>query len=109
MKGITPRRFGNHPPHRVRLQWLPQRIVGEPMGRVADVRQSAPRGDLGSYDSCDFEVKMTRLATGALHRPQRWSKTRSGTSSKEAAHRLAAASRVKPGAGMSRDGRRSSA
>jgi hypothetical protein len=79
------------------------------MGDVADVCPSAPHDDLGSYDGGDSEVKMTRLATGALRRPQRGSKTRSGTSSKEAARRLAAASWVKPGAGMSRDGRRSSA
>jgi hypothetical protein len=43
------------------------------------------------------------LATGALRWPRRGSKTRSGTSSKEAAHRLAAASRVTPGASTSRD------
>jgi hypothetical protein len=28
MKGITPRCFGNHPPHRVHPQRLPQQIVG---------------------------------------------------------------------------------
>jgi hypothetical protein len=82
---------------------------GEPMGHVADVCQSAPHGDSGSYDSGDSEVKTTRQATGALHRPQRGSKTRSGTSSKGVAHRLAATSRVGPGAGTSRDGQRSSA
>jgi hypothetical protein len=79
------------------------------MGHVVDVCQSAPHDDSGSYDGGDSEVKMTRLATGALRRPQRGSKTQSGTSSKKAACRLAAASRVKPGTGTSRDGQRSSA
>jgi hypothetical protein len=59
------------------------------MGCVADVCQSAPHDDSGNYDGGDSEVKMTRLATGALRRPQRGIKTRSGTSSKGAAHRLA--------------------
>jgi hypothetical protein len=76
------------------------------MGHIADVCQSTPHDDSGSYDGGDSEVKMTRLATGALRRPQRRSKTRSDTSSKEAARRLTAAGQVKPGAGMSRDGRR---
>jgi hypothetical protein len=79
------------------------------MGHVADVCQSTSYDDSGSYDGGDSEVKMTRLATGALHRPQRRSKTRSGRSSKEATCRLTAASRVLPGAGTSRDGRRSPA
>jgi hypothetical protein len=74
------------------------------MGHVADVCQSTPHDDSGSYDGGDSEVKMTRLATGALPRPQRRSKTRSSTSSKEAAHWLAAVGRVKPRAGTSRDG-----
>jgi hypothetical protein len=69
------------------------------MGYVADVCQSTPHDDSGSYDGGDSEVKMTRLATGTLRQPQCGSKTRSGTSSKEAAHRLAAASWVTPGAG----------
>jgi hypothetical protein len=79
------------------------------MGHVTDVCQTTPHDDSGSYDSGDSEFKMARLATSALRRPQRGSKTRSGTSSKEVAHRLAAASRVTPGAEMSRDGQRSSA
>jgi hypothetical protein len=79
------------------------------MGHVADVCQSTSHDDSGSYDGGDSEVKMTRLATGALRRSQRGSKTRSGTSSEEAAHRLAVANRVKTGAGTSRDGRRNSA
>jgi hypothetical protein len=79
------------------------------MGHVADVCQSTPHDDLRSYDRGDSKVKMTRLATSALRRPQRGSKTESGTSSKEAAHRLVAASRVMPGARTSQDGRRSSA
>jgi hypothetical protein len=61
------------------------------MGRVADAYQSAPHDDLGSYDGGDSEVKMTRLVTGALRRPQRGIKTRSGTSSKGVAYRLATA------------------
>jgi hypothetical protein len=51
---------------------------------------------------------MTRLPL-ALRGPPRGNKTRSGTSFKEAARRLAAASRFASGAGSSRDGRRSSA
>jgi hypothetical protein len=73
--------------------------------------------DASLVPSCDVyrnhysgqRVKVTRLATGALCRPQHGSKARSSTSSEEAANRLAAASRVKPGAGTSRDGRRNSA
>jgi hypothetical protein len=68
------------------------------MGHVADVYQSTPHDDSGSYDGGDSEVKTTRLATGALHRPQRGIKTRSGTSSQGVAHRLAAARR--PPAGL---------
>jgi hypothetical protein len=79
------------------------------MGHVADVYQSTPHDDSGSYDGGDSEVKTTRLATGALHWPQRGIKTQSGTSSQGAAHRIEAASWIEPGAGMSRDGRRSSA
>jgi hypothetical protein len=79
------------------------------MGHVADVCQSTPHDDSGSYDGGDSEVKMTRLATGALRRPQRGSKTQSGTISKEAACWLTTASRVNPGAGTSRDGWRSPA
>jgi hypothetical protein len=79
------------------------------MGHVADVCQSAPHDDTGSYDGGDSEVKMIRLATSVLRRPQRGSKTRSGTISKEAACQLAAASRVKLGTGTSREGRGNSA
>jgi hypothetical protein len=68
------------------------------MGRVADVYQSAPHDDSGSYDGGDSEVKMIRLATGALRRPQRGIKTRSGTSSEGATHRLATAKQ--PPAGL---------
>jgi hypothetical protein len=64
------------------------------MGHVADVRQPTSHDDPGSYDGGDSEVKMTRLATGALRRPPRGNKTRSGASSQEAARRLAATSRV---------------
>jgi hypothetical protein len=48
-------------------------------------------------------------ATSALRRPPRGNKTRSGTSSKEVARRFAAAGRVEPGIGSSRDSRRNSA
>jgi hypothetical protein len=64
------------------------------MGHVADVRRPTSHDDLGSYDGGDSEVKMTRPATGALRRPPRGNKTRSGASSQEAARRLAAASQV---------------
>jgi hypothetical protein len=79
------------------------------MGHVADVRQPTSHDDSGNYDGGDSEVKMTRLATGALRQPPRGNKTRSGASSQEAARRLAAASRVASGTGSSRDGRRSPA
>jgi hypothetical protein len=61
------------------------------MGHIADVYWSAPHDDSGSYDGDDSEVKMTRLATGALRRPRRGIKTRSDTSSKGAVYRLATA------------------
>jgi hypothetical protein len=61
------------------------------MGRITDVCQSTPHDDSGSYNGGDSEVKMTRLATGALRRPQRRIKTQSGTSSKGVAYRLATA------------------
>jgi hypothetical protein len=64
------------------------------MGHVTDVRQPTSHDDSGSYDGGDSEVKMTRLATGALRWPPRGKKTRSGASSQEAARRLAAASWV---------------
>jgi hypothetical protein len=64
------------------------------MGHVTDVRRPASHDDPGSYDGGDSGVKMTRLATGALRRPPRGNKTRSGASSQEAAHRLTVASRV---------------
>jgi hypothetical protein len=68
------------------------------MGCVADVCQSAPHDDPGNYDGGDSEVKMIRLATGTLRRPQHGIKTRSGTSSKGVAHRLATAEQ--PPAGL---------
>jgi hypothetical protein len=84
------------------------------MGRVADVCRPTPHDDSRSYDGEDSEVKMTRQATGALRRPPRVNKTRSGASSQEAArrlaaHRLAVDSRATTGAGSSRDGRGNSA
>jgi hypothetical protein len=59
------------------------------MGRAADVYQSVPHDDSGSYDGGDSEVKMTRQVTGALRRPRRGINARSDTSSKGAAYRLA--------------------
>jgi hypothetical protein len=64
------------------------------MGHITDICQPTSHDDSGSYDGGDTEVKMTRLAIGAQCRPPRGSRTRSGTSSKETAHRLTAASRV---------------
>jgi hypothetical protein len=95
-EGVTPRRFGNRSrivcPH----GGCRSRSWEELMGHVADVRQPTSHDDSGSYDGGDSEVKITRLATGALHRPPRGNKTRSGASSKEAARRFVAASRVAP-------------
>jgi hypothetical protein len=68
------------------------------MGHVADIYQSTPHDDSGSYHGGDSEVNTTGLAAGVLHQPQRGIKTRSGTSSKGAAHRLAVAKR--PPAGL---------
>jgi hypothetical protein len=78
------------------------------MGRVADVCRPTSHDDSRSYDGGDSEVKVTRLATGALRRPPRGNETQSGASSQEAACRLAAASRAATGAGSSRDGRENS-
>jgi hypothetical protein len=39
------------------------------MGCVADVNQSVPHDNSGSYDGGDSEVKMTRQVTAALRRP----------------------------------------
>jgi hypothetical protein len=61
------------------------------MGCVADVYQSAPHDDSGSYDGGDSEVKMIRQVTGALRWSQRGIKARSDTSSKGAAYWLATA------------------
>jgi hypothetical protein len=70
------------------------------MGHDADIYQSALYDDLGSYDGGDSEVKMTRLATDALRRPQRGIKTRSGTSSKGAASWLATAKQPPVGSNL---------
>jgi hypothetical protein len=70
------------------------------MGRVTDVYQTAPHDDSGSYDSGDSEVKVTRLVTGALCRPQRGIGIRSGTSSKGAACRLATAKQPPSGSDL---------
>jgi hypothetical protein len=64
------------------------------MGHVAGARQPTSHDDSGSYGGGDSEVKMTRLATGALRRPPRGNKTRGGASSQEATRRLAASSRA---------------
>jgi hypothetical protein len=76
------------------------------MGHDTDACQPTSHDDLGSFGGGDSKVKMTRLATGALRRPPRGSKTRSGAISKKAACRLAAASWVASGTGSSRDDRR---
>jgi hypothetical protein len=64
------------------------------MGHDADACQPTSHDDLRRYGGGDSKVKMTRLATGAQRRPPRGNKTRGGTSSQEAARRLAAASRI---------------
>jgi hypothetical protein len=64
------------------------------MGHDADARQPTSHDDVGSYGGGDSKVKMTRLVTGALHRPLRGNKTRGGASSQEMTHRLAASSRA---------------
>jgi hypothetical protein len=81
------------------------------MGHIADVCRPTPHDDPRSYGKGDSEVKVTRLVTGALHRPLRGNETQSGTSSQGAArrltaHRLAVTSRATTEAGSSRDGRR---
>jgi hypothetical protein len=68
------------------------------MGHDADVCQSAPHDDWGSYDGGDSEVKTTRPAIGALRRSWRGIKTRSATSSEGAACRLVTTRR--PPAGL---------
>jgi hypothetical protein len=78
------------------------------MGRVADASPVLLH-DVYRNHCGGRRVKMTRPATGALCRPSRGNEARSGTSSKEAALRLAAASRVTPGTGSSRDSQRNSA
>jgi hypothetical protein len=83
------------------------------MGHVVDTCQITSHDDLGSYDGVDSEIKMMRLVTSALRRPWCRSKTRSGASPEEAAHRLA--NRREPASwtgletGTSRDGRRGNA
>jgi hypothetical protein len=67
------------------------------MGCIADVCQSTPHDDSGSYDGGDSEVKMIRLATGALRRPRRGIRTRNGKSSEGAVHRLATAEQLPAG------------
>jgi hypothetical protein len=81
----------------------------ELMGHVTDVCQPTSHDDSGSYDGGDSEVKVTRLATGALCQLPRGNKTQSSTSSKKAARWLTAARQFGLGAGSSRDGRKDSA
>jgi hypothetical protein len=81
------------------------------MGHIADVCRPTPHDNSRSYGEGDSEVKVTRLVTGALRRPLRGNEIRSGASSQEAAHRLAAhrlvvASWAATEAGSSRDGQR---
>jgi hypothetical protein len=68
------------------------------MGHDADACQPTSHDDSGSYGGGDSKVKTTRLVTGALRRPPRGSKARSGPSFEEAARRLAAAGRLASGA-----------
>jgi hypothetical protein len=89
------------------------RTRGVSTGRDVDASPASLR-DVRRNHCGGRRVKMTRLVTGALCRPLRGNKTQSGTSSQEAARRLAAprlavASRATTGAGSSRDGRRNSA
>jgi hypothetical protein len=84
------------------------------MGRAADVYRATPHDDSRNYGEGDSEVKVIRLVTGALRRPLRGNKIRSGASSQKAAcrlaaYRLAVASRTITGAGSSRDDRKNSA
>jgi hypothetical protein len=82
------------------------------MGHVVDASLILSRDVLWNHYG-GRRVKMTRQDAGALRRPQRGIKTRSGTSSEggsaPAYDRQAAASWIGPGAGTSRDDRRSSA
>jgi hypothetical protein len=73
------------------------RTRGASMGRVADA-SSVPLHDVYRNHCGGQRVKVTTLATGALRRPPRGNKTRSGASSLEAARRLAApaGSRLEP-------------
>jgi hypothetical protein len=87
-EGENPRRFTNQPHIVCSYCSCRSRSWEEPMGRVANMCQSAPHDDSGSYDGGDSEVKMIRLATGALRRPRRGIKTRSGMSPKGAVYRL---------------------
>jgi hypothetical protein len=68
-EGDNPRRFGNHPHIVCNRCGCCSRSWEEPIGCVADVYQSAPHDDSGSYDGGDSEVKMTRPNAGTLRRP----------------------------------------
>jgi hypothetical protein len=74
-EGDDPRRFGNHPHIVCNRSGCRSGSWGEPMGRVADVNQSVPHDDSGSYEGGDSEVKMTRQVIAALRRPQRGIRT----------------------------------
>jgi hypothetical protein len=67
------------------------------MGHVADASLISSRDILWNHYG-GRRVKMTRQDAGALRRPQRGSKTQSGTSSKGAAYRLVTAKQ--PPAGL---------
>jgi hypothetical protein len=72
---------------------------GVSMGRITDVGLATPRDVL--WNHCrDRRVKVTRQDTGALRRPQRGIRARSGTSSKGAAYRLATASQPPAGSDL---------
>jgi hypothetical protein len=60
------------------------------MGHAADICQSTPHDDSRNYGEGNSEVEVIRPVTGALRRPLRGSKIRSGASSQEASRRLAA-------------------
>jgi hypothetical protein len=69
------------------------------MGQITNVGLALPHDVL--WNHCrDRRVQVTRQVTGALHRPQRGIRARSGTSSKGAAYRLATARQVPAGSDL---------
>jgi hypothetical protein len=79
------------------------------MGHIADICQPTSHDDSRSYGEGDSEVKVIRLATGALRRPPHGNEARGSAIPQEAARRFATPSRATARAGSSRDGRESSA